>query len=187
MASLAPHPAAHHALTTRCREHRLLIEKIVAELWPHPDAADWIEIAVLVGSGGKPEFLSPSGGQGLLDIPSDVAVEHPFDAAENLRAGVTFLRTAHSKLDDVPNTLHRLLWSFAALHGGARGPRFANIALELSRRDIPEAEWWRWSHGKFWLMHRGCNVSYRYPDYRSIWTYVDSIARLGTRGARSFS
>jgi membrane-bound lytic murein transglycosylase MltF len=175
-----------NALTTRVRDYRPMIEQIVADVWPTlPHGADWIEIAVLIGSGGNPRAVSRSGGQGLLQLNERVAVElglkHPFSPEQNLVAGVTYLHSCFDKLEDVPADNHRLLWTFAANAGGHRGLGFALIALKLARADIRTDEWYRWLPGKFWLMHRNCSVSYRIPDYQFIWSYVDKIVNSWAR------
>jgi hypothetical protein len=69
-----------------------------------------VDAVVKVESGYDPRALSPKGAQGLMQlIPSTAArfsVQNPFDPAENVRGGVTYLRQLLRQFDgNVPLTL----------------------------------------------------------------------------------
>ncbi len=175
-----------NAITTRVRAYRPLIERLTAEIWPSLDrGADWFEAQILHESGGDPRAVSLSGAQGLSQfMPAtarEVGITDPFNPEQSVRGQITYMRSRYLRLDDVPQDLDRLLWSFAAYNGGLG---YVLKAHEQARKDIPDA-WWRWNPGKYWLMNRKCSVSWRYPDYRQMWGYVEKILKTWSQAGHS--
>jgi membrane-bound lytic murein transglycosylase MltF len=131
---------------------------------------------VEVESAGDPNAKSPAGAMGLLQLmpatAAEVGVQDPFEPQQNLMGGVSYLRQQYDRLEEIPEHHDRLFWAFAAYNGG-RG--YVNKALAAARRDI--RDWHRWEPGRFWLMHRNCVVDGRWPDYKSMWLYVEAIRR----------
>lgn len=155
---------------------RPLISQVVREVFPTlEDGARWIEAQVHVESRGRADARSPVGAVGLLQLmprtADELGVRNPLDPEENLRAGVRYLRIQHEHLGEVPMPQDRLAWAFASYNGG-RG--YVNRALKLAQLDREEL-WWAWNVGRFFLAHRDCTVSGRFPDYRQIWDYVARI------------
>lgn len=140
-----------------------------------PAGPRWIEAQVNAESAGNPNAVSGVEAVGLLQLmpptAAELGVRNPRDPAENLDGGVRYLRIQFDHLPEITAPDDRLLWSFASYNCG-RG--FVNKALALARRD-GEREWWRWSTGRFYLMHRDCFVGSKFPDYRQVFGYVSRI------------
>src|SRR5262245_7940538 len=96
---------------------RPLIATILPPIWPgFADGPAWITAQVLVESGGRPNAVSPAGAQGLLQLMPDTWEElgpggDPFDPAENLRRGMTYLKRQWDCLPEVPSLFERMLWA----------------------------------------------------------------------------
>jgi hypothetical protein len=162
---------------------RPLITTTLDDVWPTlPQGVRWIAAQVETESGGDPKAVSPAGAKGLLQLmPQTWAevgaiLEHgdadPFDPAENLLRGVTYLKDQYDHFPEIPSHDDRLLWALTAFNGG-RG--YCNRALALARVEAP-ALWWQWKVGHYWLMHRLCrSKSGLYPDHVQMWTYVTRI------------
>lgn len=164
-------------MTHTVSEWRGLINEALELLWPGLNQGiAWIEAQVQAESDGDPDAKSPAGAMGLLqlmpDTANEVGVADPFNPRENLMGGVLYLRQQYDHLEEIPEHRDRLFWSFAAYNGG-RG--YVMKALGEAKQDV--RDWYRWEPGRFWLMHRGCQVRGRYPDYKQIWTYVANIQR----------
>jgi soluble lytic murein transglycosylase-like protein len=154
------------------------IARAVAEVWPEGSVA-LIRAQVQAESGGDPHAVSPAGAQGLLQLMPGTWTElgaggDPFDPDENLRRGITYLRRQIDALRRrLPSVDECHWWGLAAYNGG---PGYVQRALALARAD-GEPLWWHWRTGRYWLMHRLCQVGGRWPDYRQIWGYVGAIQR----------
>jgi len=98
---------------------RELIRQALAVLWPNlPEGLAWIESQVDAESAGDPSAVSGCGAQGLLQLmpatAAELGVANPFDPAENLRGGITYLRRQFDQLDEVERqALERLSRLFA--------------------------------------------------------------------------
>ncbi len=178
---------------SRAAGWRSEIAQALDEVWPTFVAGglSWIQAQVEVESGGDPMAVSPAGAQGLLQLmPAtgrEVGLVHPFAPAENLRAGVRYLRRQYDALEHVTDRgAIRLQWALAAYNGGLG---YALKALALSQADAARidgvgGEWQFWSVGSYYLMHRDCYVGTlrkRYPDYVQIRNYVSRIAAAQVR------
>jgi soluble lytic murein transglycosylase-like protein len=163
---------------------RPLILDTLRSAWPTlPNGVTWIAAQVEIESGGDPRAVSPAGAKGLLQLMPDTwaevgaILEHgdgdPFDPAENLLRGVTYLKDQYEHFPEIPSHDERYLWSLAAFNGG-RG--YCNVALALARQDEPSL-WWQWKVGRYFLFHRACRSarSGTYPDYRQMFSYVLKI------------
>lgn len=164
-------------MTDRSADWRPLITTTLARVWPAlPDGAHWIEAQVSQESQGDPTATSPVGAGGLLQLMPDtgreLGVTDRFDPIQNLDGGIRYLRTQYEHLAEIPNHPDRLRWAFASYNGG-RG--FVNKATAAARAD-GISHWWEWATGRWWLMHRDCQVAGVHPDYRQMWGYVDTIA-----------
>jgi len=151
------------------------IEKLMDQLWPElPKGSHWIEAQVQAESGGNPDIASPVGAVGLLQLmpatAAEVGVIDLHDPVQNLTGGITYLRRQYVRLSEIPSS-DRLLWSFAAYNCG-RG--YVKEALRLAAADA-DGDWRSWDLGRFWLMHRDCQVGGRRPLYKQVWHYVRHI------------
>lgn len=158
------------------KDWRPLIETVVREMFPQLEhGPDWIEAQIHVESRGISNARSPVGAVGLLQLmprtADELGVRNTLDPEENLRGGVRYLRQQYEHLAEIQTAEDRLAWAFASYNGG-RG--YVNRALHLAYGD-EEPEWWTWGVGRFYLAHRDCMVSGRYPDYRQIRNYVAQI------------
>lgn len=164
------------------------IAAILENHWPSFSsvaAVDWIEAQVEQESGGNPLAKSPVGARGLLQLmpltAGELGVTDSFDPAQNLLAGIRYLRAQYDQLSEVPDHLERLFWSFAAYNGGRGyidfngGPM--NTALELAkeRGERLKVEWWRWDFGKVDLAR--VQFKGRRPDWHQMVDYVDRIRK----------
>lgn len=175
---------------TTAASWRELIRQAVDVLWPGlPDGAAWIEAQVQAESAGDPRAVSPAGAQGLLQLmpgtAAEVGVANPFDPAENIRGGVTYLRRQYDALRQVPEHGDRLCWAFASYNAGRA---YSARALALAEMDkaLPGADrWWRWSLSWRYLLHRDAGIPVtpapgqrrRWADHHQVVAYVARIQR----------
>lgn len=166
-----------------------LVSEALAVLWPDlEDGCRWIVAQIHVESAGDPMARGPviwrdrpdERAMGLLQLmpatAREVGVDNPYDPAQNIRGGVSYLRNQYRQLGMVPEQLDRLLWSFASYNMG-RGYITDRTCgcFALALRDAP-SDWWRWDVGRRWLpdvVLRG-----RRPDVSQVWTYVRRIKTL---------
>lgn len=151
------------------------IEKLMTELWPElPKGAVWIESQVQAESGGDPKIESPAGAIGLLQLmpatAAEVGVDNLRDPIKNLRGGILYLKKQYERLSSIPG-IHRLFWSFAAYNCGMG---YVKKALIFAEQDA-DGDWRSFDVGRFWLMHRLCEVGGRWPIYKQVWHYVRRI------------
>lgn len=103
---------------------------------------------------------------------AEVGVRDPFDPADNLRGGVTYLRRQYEALQvRVPSSIEALRWSFAAYNCG-RG--YCTRALALAEMDHGP-QWWSWEPSWRYLFHRSAAVHGKWADYRQVRDYVERI------------
>lgn len=151
------------------------ITKLVGEVWPDlPRGALWIEAQCQVESAGQADAKSPVGALGLLQLmprtAAEVGVQNPLDPEQNLRGGITYLKRQYARLPQIP-TPERLFWAFAAYNCGFG---YVQQALKLAEKDA-DGDWRTWDFGRFWLMHRDCQVNGLRPYYKQVWHYVRRI------------
>lgn len=166
---------------------RTEITKLVGEVWPDlPKGPFWIEAQVSAESGGNPDIKSPVGAGGLLQLMPGTAAELGLSPSEifiperNLRAGITYLKRQYARLDQIPMP-SRLFWAFASYNAGYG---YIRKALKLAEAD-GDGDWRNWDLGRFWLMHRECEVNNRRPYYKQTWHYVRRIRSEFTKRASS--
>lgn len=165
-------------MVNRASDWRPLIQATLSRVWPElPNGPDWIEAQVTQESGGDPQAQSPVGAVGLLQLmpgtAAEMGVTDRTDPVQNLDGGVRYLKAQFDHLAEVAAFPDRLRWSFASYNGG-RG--FVNKAFAVARADgLPN--WSEWLTGRWYLMHRDCQVQGVHPDYKQMWGYVASIER----------
>lgn len=181
---------------------RPLVTEVLASHWPEfaakHDGVRWVLAQIQVESAGKSNAVSSVGAVGLLQLMPATAKEmglslgaakpghlshsdDRLDPRKNLQAGVGYLRKQYEKFPEIQLHFERLRWAFAAYNGG-RG--YCNAALKLARED-KHPLWYSYSLvGRWYLMHRGCEVGKKRPDYKQIWDYVARIERVFESGAR---
>jgi len=165
-------------MTPAVARWRSLVTALLGEHWPSlPEGPRWLLAQVETESGGDPRAESPAGARGLLQLmpgtATEVGVLDPFDPAQNLRGGITYLRDQYDHLPEIPSHDERLLWAFASYVAG-RG--YVNRALALARVE-GQACWWKWEvPGRFYLFHRACRLGEgKYADHVAVWSYVAKI------------
>jgi len=152
-----------------------LIQYWTEQIWPE---ADWrlIKCQIRQESAFNPQAVSPCGAIGLLQImPATgqslgVSRMMLFDPAENIRAGITYLKHQCERFPEIPDYRERLKFALASYNGG-RG--YINRAIALARKE--DAPWQTWEGVKNYLAAADCTVGGKHPDHRQIVTYVDRI------------
>ena len=166
------------------------IASTVAAVWDDlEDGPQWIEAQIHAESLGDPNAVSHCGAQGLMQLmpgtAAEVGVTDPFDPAQNIWGGVTYLRRQHRRLDDIPDDLNRLFWSFAAYNAGL-GYVWRTLGCARSDISLPGAEeWWNWDLNWRYFPHREANHLGLWADYHQVVTYVGRIRAVAQKlGAR---
>ena len=154
-----------------------LVVDALAVLWPGlPDGHRWILAQIQIESAGDPLAVSRVGAQGLLQLmpatAAELGVTNPFDPAECIRGGITYLKRQYAALEEVPAHIDRLLWSFAAYNMGRAYLTAPTGCFAIAKKDVPDV-WWHWDIGRRWLPD--AFVRGRRPDYEQVWRYVAKI------------